>query len=128
MANDGLTRRIHLGIKDSDKVWRQRMLCIFHREILLVVAHDGHQHFFRQGQVFRLEVARQHAGPLGEMGDLLDQGFIFAPACARQRACRRVQRLADALAADGNVGKDKCRLDRRQVRPRASDRNGGISV
>ena len=100
------------------------MLLIFDREVLLVVAHHGDQNFFRQRQVFGLEVAEQHGWPLGKVGDLLHQGLVFTPASLGKSAGRGVERLADAMAARGDVGHHKSCLERREVVGRAGNGTG----
>ena len=98
---------IHFSIEHGQKMRRQRVLLTFDREVLLMVAHHRDQNFFRQGQVFGLEVSGEHGWPLGKMGDLVHQGLVFAPASARESPGSGVERLADAMAARGYVGHHK---------------------
>jgi uncharacterized protein YbjT (DUF2867 family) len=69
-----------------------------------VVAHDGDEDFFGELEVGGLEVAEQNVGPLGEVGDGVDEGFVFSPAGSRDFARYLVEGLADLLAAEFNVG------------------------
>ena len=65
------------------------------------------QDFFRQCQVFGLEVSGQDGWPLGKVGDLIHEGLVFAPASIREGPGGGVERLADAVAARGDIGHDK---------------------
>ncbi len=57
MADDGQAFGIHFSIQHGQEMRRQRGLLVLDREVFLVVAHHGDQNFFRQRQVFGLEVA-----------------------------------------------------------------------
>ena len=46
---------------------------IFHRQILLVVAHHGDQHFLRQLQIGRVETAEDRGRELGDVGEGMEQ-------------------------------------------------------
>ena len=61
VANDRHACGIDFSIQHGQKMRRQRVLLVFDREVLLVVAHHGDQNFFRQCQVFGLEVSGQDA-------------------------------------------------------------------
>src|SRR5580704_6562731 len=90
---------------------RQRMMPIFDRKVFLVVPHYGDQNFLRQGQIFGLEIAEQHGWPLGEVGHLLHQGLVFSPSNLRKITDDGIERIANAMAARGNIGHDKGRLE-----------------
>ncbi len=70
---------VRLRIQHRQKMRRQLALCIFHREILLVIAHHRHQNLFRQSQILALKVAQNHARPLGQVRHRLNQRFVLAP-------------------------------------------------
>jgi hypothetical protein len=88
---------------------------IFDREILLVVAHDGHQDFFGKLEVGGLEVAEEHVRPLRQVGDGVDQRMVFAPACVGDCARHVVQRLANLVAAHFDVGQNVFAFELREV-------------
>ncbi len=92
-------RRIALGVEHGQKMRRQPAARVLHREIFLVVAHHGDQHFFRQLEEFAIEVAEDHRGPLRQIDDRVEQFLVFAPARAGNGAGGGVQRFADALLA-----------------------------
>ena len=75
-----------LGVQNGEKVRREFALRVFDGEVFLVVAHDRDQNLFGKGEIFGLEAAEQNAGPLGEVGDGVDQGFVFAPAGSGNRS------------------------------------------
>ena len=78
----------------------------FDREVLLVVAHDGDEDLFGEFEVGGLEAAEEDVGPLGEVGDGVDEGLVLAPACAGDGAGDVVESLADFVAAGFDVGED----------------------
>ena len=57
-------------------------------------------------EVGGLEVAEEDVGPFGEVGDGVDQGFVFAPAGVGDFAGYVVEGFADLLAAEFYVGQD----------------------
>ena len=63
----GVARDVHHG----DEGGRQFAIGILHREVFLVVPHDGNQHLFGEFQEPRIEAALDGHGALGE----IDQGF-----------------------------------------------------
>ena len=76
----------------ATKCGRQFAVGILHREVLLVVAHHGDEHFFGQFQELRVEVARDGRGALGEV----DEGFEQRIVGLDTDACHS---LADTVAA-----------------------------
>jgi len=48
-------------IDDREEVRSQFTVFLFHGEILLVVAHDGHEDFVREAQKGRIEIALNDA-------------------------------------------------------------------
>ena len=51
------TVRIAVGIQHREKMWQQLAAFVFQREVLLVIAHHGHQHFRGKREEFRLEIS-----------------------------------------------------------------------
>ena len=95
VADDGAAFVVDLGVEHGQEVRGELAVRVFDREVLLVVAHHGDQHFFRQGEVLGLEVAEDDGGPLGEVDDGLDQRLVFAPAGAGDGAGGGVQGLCE---------------------------------
>jgi len=93
--NGGFAFFVDLDVEDGEEVGQQLAVRAFDGEVLLVVSHDGDQHFFRQGQILGLEVAEDDAGPLGEVYDGLDERLVFTPARSGDGACHLVEGLAD---------------------------------
>ena len=125
VADDRFTFRVHLGIHHGEKVRGELARGVLHGKILLVVAHHRHQHLFRKREVLAFEVAGEHGGPLGQVGDSVDQPLILAPACPRRSGNRPrhpVERLADRVTPRCDIGLDKCSAQGIEVRRRRSDR------
>ncbi len=78
---------------------RQLAVRAFHGEVLLMIAHHGHEDFFGKREVLLLKAAEQHRRPLGEIRNRVDEALILAPARAGNRSRRRIQRLADLVPA-----------------------------
>ena len=85
---------------------REFAVGIFDGEVLLVVAHHGHQDLFGQVQVLRLKIAEDYRWPLGEMHDSLDQCLILTPARAGNGARHLVQSFTDRLPPLGHIHDD----------------------
>ena len=91
--------RIAIGVQHSQKMWRQFAGGIFHREILLVIAHHRDQNFLRQRQKLRIETAQNGRRKLRQIHDRIEQRFIFSPARAGNRACRGIESLSNLVLA-----------------------------
>ncbi len=128
MADDGRAGSVDLSVQHGQKVGRQCPVSIFHREIFLVVTHDGDQNLLRQRQVFRLKVAGQYVRPFGKVGHLFDQIFVFAPAGTGQGAGDRIEGLANALSSRRDIHHDERFCKRRLVRGRAHNDHGRIPM
>ena len=76
---------------------------IEHRHEFLVGLHGGDQGFLRHGEEAALEAAGDRHRPLGEIGDLVQQGIVETRHAAGflRRTCHFV---AHALAALGRIG------------------------
>ena len=64
---------VGIGIHGGDEVWRKMALFVFDREILLVVAHHGHQHLLRQLQKLQIEVTEDRGRELGYIDEGVQQ-------------------------------------------------------
>ena len=88
---------IAVGVQHSQKVRRELALGVFDRKILLVVAHDRDQNFFRQLQKFGIEAAQDRRRPLGQIDHGVEQRLVFAPARAGNGASGSVECFANLL-------------------------------
>ncbi len=102
---------------------RKLAACILHSEVLLVVAHHRHQHFFRQIQIRALKPTQQHLRPLGQMRHLVDQLLILTPACTFYRTCHTVQRLANLMPPRLYIDEHKRTLQLLRILRRSFNRN-----
>src|ERR1700758_3658871 len=62
------------------------------------------------------------------MGDLFDQGLVFAPARIGESAGHSVESLTDAMPTHTNVGDDKSRLEGCKVICRTVNGDGLVSA
>jgi hypothetical protein len=119
---------VGLGIEDGKEVRRQFAGSVLDGEILLVVAHDGHQNLLGKRQEFGVEAAHQNRRPLGQVGDRVDQCMIFAPAGAGDGSSDPVQFLADALATVLDLGQHVHRFESGQICRGLRDGQRGLAV
>ncbi len=98
---------IAVGVEDGEEVRRELAVGVFEREVLLVVAHDGDQDFGGQREILGIEAAENYRGTLGQVDNRVEQGLVFAPARAGNRAGGGVEGLADAVLALGGGGGDE---------------------
>ena len=78
MSPANLASLIAIEIDDGQEVRRHGSLLCLHREILLVVAHDGNQHFARQGEEFLPKPAPQHGGAFGLIDNQVEQLLVLS--------------------------------------------------
>ena len=106
VANDVAPGVVYLRVEHGKEVRGQFAVRAFNGEVLLVIAHDGDEDFFRQREVFSFKLAENNRGPLGKVNNRFDQRFVFAPACAGDGARGRIECLANRLAPLGDVYND----------------------
>ena len=102
------------------------MAGIFHRKILLMIAHHRDQHFFRQGQKLRIEPAQNHGRKFRQVHHRIEQRLVFPPPRSGNRARSRIESLANlllALCASQNLG---CAQSIHIRRPRPRNRHAAL--
>ena len=83
---------IGVDVHHRDELRRELAVGVFHREILLVVAHHRDQDFFGQFEELRVEAAGDRGGIFGEVDQRFEQRVVGLDADADQL-------VADLLAA-----------------------------
>ncbi len=111
---------IAVGVQHGEEVRQQLAARIFQREIFLVIAHYGHQHFIGKREKFGIEVAQDDRRKFREVDDRVEQRLVFAPARAGNSARRCVERFANALLALSRAGDDRAVGQRRRRNLRAA--------
>ncbi len=94
---------IAVGVEHGEKVRQQLPVGVLDREILLVIAHHGDEHFGGQREEFGIEAAENHRRTLREIDDRVEQRLVFAPARAGNGSRGGIERFADALLAVGGT-------------------------
>src|SRR5215469_14156812 len=91
------SQRIAIGIKHGKKMREKLPFRSFERKILLVIAHDGDQHLFRQGKELGIKATDNHRREFGEVYYGIEQRFVFAPAPSWNGARGGIESLADLM-------------------------------
>src|SRR5579864_822698 len=65
--------RVTISVEHGEKMRRQFAGSVLDRKVLLMIAHDGHQYFFRQREKLRIKVAQYRRGPLRQIHYRLEQ-------------------------------------------------------
>ena len=99
MPDDGLAGTVRDCIQNGEEVRCQLAVLCFDGEVVLVVAHDGDQHFLGEAEVLAFKAAGDDGRPLGKVRHLVDQGVVLAPAGVVHGAADAVERLANRVAA-----------------------------
>ena len=107
VLDGGFALFIHLDVEHGEEVRQQLAVRTLDSEVLLVVAHHGDQHFFRQRQILGLEVTKNHSRPLGQMNDGFNQRLVLAPARSGNSARCRIESLANDTAALDHIDHGK---------------------
>ncbi len=108
VANDGAAFVIDIGVEHGEEMRSQLAFRGFNGEVLLMIAHDGDEHFFGERKILALEIAQQYGWPLGEVQHRFNQPFVFAPARSGNGASGLVESFADRVTALGNVDNHLC--------------------
>ena len=78
MPAANLAPLIAIEVDDGQEVRRHGPLLCLHREVLLVVAHDGNQNLIRQGEEFLPKPAPQHGGAFGLVDNQVEQFLVLS--------------------------------------------------
>ncbi len=97
---------ISVSVEHSEKVRHQFVFDVLNGKILLMVAHHGDQHFFRQSKELFVKAAENRGGPLGQVDYGLQQLGVLTPARPRNHAGGCVQGIADAILSLARIDND----------------------
>ena len=129
-TDDGFVARphggnVHTPVGDGDEVGQEVALGVFHREIALVLAHDGHQHFTRQAEILFFKRTAQGHRRFVEVGDFIKQvAFGFFGHAPAHFGGEGLGGFPDGFAALVHVQHDAVRGERAFVHVGAGDVEG----